>query len=89
LGVIVLEGVTPGHHDNSLKIFLIGKDIWHLVFFLEGGMSCSRSRHLVLWSLGILTIQQRFYGMEMVKRKGRCYHPLSVLLEADYIAGFV
>jgi hypothetical protein len=37
LGVIVLEGVTPGHHDNSLKFFLIGKDIWHLVFFFGGG----------------------------------------------------
>jgi hypothetical protein len=39
-------------------------DFWHLV--LSGKMSCLRSRHLVLWSLGTLTGQQRFYGSGLV-----------------------
>jgi len=51
-------------------------------------MSCSRSRHLILWLLGTLTGQQRFYGMRLVTRKGRHYHPLSVLPEANCIAVF-
>jgi hypothetical protein len=52
-------------------------------------MSSLRSRHLVLWSLGTLTSQQRFYGTRLVTRNRRYYHPLSVLPEADCIAGFV
>jgi hypothetical protein len=39
-------------------------DFWHLV--LSGKMSCLRSRHLVLWSLGTLTGQQRFYGSGLI-----------------------
>jgi hypothetical protein len=39
-------------------------DFWHLI--LLGKMSCLRSRHLVLWSLGTLTGQQRFYGTGLV-----------------------
>jgi hypothetical protein len=52
-------------------------------------MSSSRSRYLVLWSLETLTGQQRLYGMRLVTRRGRYYHPLSVLPEADCITGFV
>jgi len=51
----------------ALKITLeYGKrtDFWHLV--LLGKISCLRSRHLVLWSLGTLTGQQRFYGTGLV-----------------------
>jgi len=71
------------------KIILIGKetDTWHLV--LWGKRSCSRSRHLVLWSLGTLTGQHKFYGTRLVTQNGRCNHPLNVLPEADCIAGFV
>jgi hypothetical protein len=36
------------------------------ILFLDGKMSCLMSRHLVLWSLGTLTGQQRFYGTELV-----------------------
>ena len=59
-----------------------------ILFFLEK-ISCSRSRHLVLWSLETLTGQHRFYGMRLVTQKERCYHPLSILPEAGCIAGFV
>ena len=50
-------------------------------------MSCSRSCHPVLWFLGTLIGQQRFYGTGLVTQKGRCYHPLSVLPEASCIPG--
>jgi hypothetical protein len=52
-------------------------------------MSSLRSRQLVLWSLGTLTSQPRFYGTRQVTRKGRYYHPLSILPEAGCIIGFV
>jgi len=42
-------------------------------------MYCSRSRHLILWSLETLTGQHRFYDTGLVTQKGRCYHPLCVL----------
>ena len=74
-------------HHNDLKKFSSMKrtDFWHLV--LWGWGSCLRNRHLILWSLGTLTGQQRFYGTGLVTRKGRYYHPLSVLPEAGCIAG--
>jgi len=37
-------------------------------------MPCSRSRHLVLWSLGTLTGQQRFYDTGLVRQKKRFYN---------------
>jgi hypothetical protein len=46
----------------------------------------SRSRHLVLWLLGTLTGQQKFYSTGLVTRNGSYYHPLSVLPEVDCIA---
>jgi hypothetical protein len=52
-------------------------------------MSSLRSRHLVLWSLGTLTGQQRFYGTGLVTQKERCYHPLSILPKAGCIADFI
>jgi hypothetical protein len=52
-------------------------------------MSCLMSRYLVLWSLGTLTSQHRFYDMRLVTQKERYYHPLSVLPEIGYIASFV
>ena len=39
-------------------------EFWH--FVLLGKKSCLRNRHLVLWSLGTLTSQQRFYGSGLV-----------------------
>jgi len=39
-------------------------DIWHLVLLEK--KSCLKSRHLVLWSLGTLTGQQRFYSTGLV-----------------------
>jgi hypothetical protein len=51
--------------------------------------SCLRSRHLVLWSLGTLTGQHRFYGSRLVTQKGRYYHPLNVLSKTNCIAVFV
>ena len=74
--------VTPGHRGDRLKI----NHKWKKNRYLA---SCSSSRHLVLWSLGTLTGQQRFYGPRLVTRKGRCYHPFSVLPEAGCIAGVV
>jgi ABC-type iron transport system FetAB permease component len=59
------------------------------ILFFYGKKSCSRSRQLVLWSLGTLTGQQRFYGTGLVTQKERWYHPLSVLPKAGCIAGFV
>jgi hypothetical protein len=71
-----IGSVTTGHRSDRLKIITrLEKrtDIWHLV--LLGKISSSRSRHLVLWSLGTLTGQQRFYGTRLVTQKERCYHP--------------
>ena len=36
------------------------------ILFFNGDILCLRSRHLVLWSLGTLTGQQRFYGSGLV-----------------------
>jgi hypothetical protein len=49
---------------NNLLNYGKRTDFWHLV--LLGKRSCLRSRHLVLWSLGTLTGQQRFYGSGLV-----------------------
>jgi hypothetical protein len=48
-----------------------------------------RSRHLILWSLEILTGQYRFYGMRLITQKRIYYHPLNVLLEVGCIANFI
>ena len=42
-------------------------DFWYLV--LLGKRSYLRSRHLVLWSLGTLTGQQRSYGTGLVEAR--------------------
>ena len=49
----------------ALKIFQGKKRISGILFF-DGEKSCLRSRHLVLWSLGTLTGQQKFYGSGLV-----------------------
>jgi hypothetical protein len=49
---------------DHLLIYGKRTDIWHLVLLEK--RSCLRSRHLVLWSLGTLTGQQRFYGTGLV-----------------------
>jgi len=59
------------------------------ILFFDGEWFVLRSRHLVLWLLGTLTGQQRFYGTGLVTQKGRYYHPLNVLHEVGCIAGFV
>jgi len=68
--------VTPGHRGDPLKNYLDNEkrtDIWHLVLWVK--RSCSRSRHLVLWSLETLTGQQKFYGTELVTQKGKMLSP--------------
>jgi hypothetical protein len=52
-------------------------------------MSGLRNHYLILWSLEILTGQQRFYGTGLVTRKERYYHALSILPEASCITGFI
>jgi len=58
--------VAPDIAAALKKITDCGKrtDFWRLV--LLGKISCLSSRHLVLWSLGTLTGQQRFYGTGLV-----------------------
>jgi hypothetical protein len=65
--------VTPGHRGDQLKNNLDWKKNRYLA-------SCSlgekwRSRHLVLWSLGTLTGQQRFYGTGTGYAKGKMLSP--------------
>jgi hypothetical protein len=85
-----LDGVCHTRHRGGLKNLL---DFWKErisgILFFNGDILCLRSRHLVLWSLGTLTGQQRFYGTRLVTQKGRHYHPLSVLPKAGCIADFV
>ena len=59
------------------------------MLFLEGEKVILRSCHLVLWSLGTLTGQQRFYDTRLITQKERCYHLLSILHEVDYIVEFI
>ena len=58
-------------HPTSaiLKIILIRKkkNFWHLIFLEK--ISWLRSYHLVLWSLGTLTDQERSYGTGLVEAK--------------------
>jgi len=75
-------------HRGGLKN-IHGKERISGILFFDGGWSCLRSRHLVLWLLETLTGQQRFYCTGLVKQKGRYYHPLNVLHEAGCIADFV
>jgi hypothetical protein len=70
----------------ALKIKSFGKEWISGILFFDGERSCLRSRHLVLWSLGILTGQQRFYGTRLATQKERYYHPLNVLPKAGCIA---
>ena len=80
--------VTLGHR-GSFKNNISCKEWISGILFFDGEWSCLRSRHLVLWSLGTLTGQQRFYGTRLITQKERYYHPLSVLPKADCIADFV
>jgi hypothetical protein len=66
-----------------------GKEWISGILFFNGELYYLRSRHLVLWLLGTLTGQQRFYGTRLVTQKGGYYHPLSVMPKADCIADFV
>jgi hypothetical protein len=84
---LFVNGCRTRHRDG-LKNFH-GKERISGILFFYGEWSCLRSRHLVLWLLGTLTGQQRFYGAGLVTQKGRYYHPLNVLPEAGCIAGFV
>jgi len=59
--------VTPGHRGDQLKIIKsLEKNGFLASCSLMGNGLCLRSRHLVLWSLGTLTGQQRFYGSGLV-----------------------
>jgi len=63
------------YHDgpkNNLE-YKKKTDFWHLVFLEK--RSYLRSRNLVLWSLGTLTGQQRFYDAGLVvAREGISTH---------------
>jgi hypothetical protein len=62
-----IEYVTPDI-AAALKIYLWKEQISGILFF-DGEWSCLRSRHLVLWSLGTLTGQQRFYGTGLITQR--------------------
>jgi len=84
-----LKKTCRTRHRGGFKNFVFGKEWISGILFFNGDILCLRSRHLVLWSLGTLTGQQRFYGTGLVTQKGRYYHPLNVLPEAGCIAGFI
>ena len=65
---------------QPLKIKFAEKTMSSILFL---GGSYLRNCHQVLWSLGILIGQQKFYGTELVK------HPLNVLPELGYITCFI
>jgi hypothetical protein len=44
----------------------IGKERISGILLFDGEWSCLRSRHLILWSIGTLTSQQRIYGSGLV-----------------------
>jgi len=54
------------HRGDLKKLKIAEKEQISGILFFDGEMSCLRSRHLVLWSLGTLTGQQRFYGTGLV-----------------------
>jgi len=87
----VLENnVCRTRHRGALKNLLsLWKEWISGILFFDGEWFVLRSRHLVLWLLGTLTGQQRFYGTGLVTQKRRYYHSLNVLSEAGCIAGFV
>ena len=72
--------------DPKNKSSFIEKEQISSILFFYGKISYLRSHHLVLWSLGTLTGQQRFYGSGLVTYKGRYYHPLNVLPQAYCIS---
>jgi len=53
----------PGTPKNNPRLWKKNKFLASCSFRKK---SCLRSRHLVLWSLGTLTGQQRFYGQRLV-----------------------
>jgi hypothetical protein len=63
--LIVADLRCHTRHRGDLKTNLWKEQISGILFF-DGERSCLRSRHLVLWSLGTLTGQQRFYGSGLV-----------------------
>jgi hypothetical protein len=73
----------------TFKNFLNVKKTEMLHLVLGEKRSSLKSCHQVLWSLKVLTSQRRLYGMELVIRKGRYYHLLSVLSKAGCIASFI
>ena len=81
--------VAPGHRSGLKNLLNLWKERISGILFFNEDILCLRSRHLVLWSPGTLTGQQRFYGTRLVTQKGRHYHPLSVLPKASCIANFV
>jgi hypothetical protein len=85
---LILNEECRTRHRGGLKNYH-GKEWIFGILFFDGEWFVLRSHHLVLWLLGTLTGQQRFYGTRLVTQKGRYYHPLNVLPEADCIAGFV
>jgi len=75
-------------HRGGLKNNISWKEWISSILFFDGEWSCLRSRYLVLWSLGTLTGQQRFYGTRLVAQKGRYYQLLSVTPKTGCIADF-
>jgi hypothetical protein len=68
-GVAILS--HPDIMVTDQKYFLMEKkkeQISDILFFGRKGSSL-RSRHLVLWSLGTLTGQQRFFGTDWLRER--------------------
>jgi len=64
-GYKCFDPICRTRHRGGLKNFY-GKEQISGILFFDGKISCLRSRHLILRSLGTLTDQQRFYGTGLV-----------------------
>jgi len=65
--LILITKIVAPDITAALKIKVYhGKNGFLASSTLMGNCLCLRSRHLVLWSLGTLTGQQRFYGSGLV-----------------------
>jgi len=62
----MVERFYRTQHRGGLKNLKLEKNGFLASYFLMVNDLCLRSRHLVLWLLGTLTGQQRFYGPRLV-----------------------
>jgi hypothetical protein len=82
-----MRGVTLGHRGDQLKIITRYRkrtDIWHLVLLGENVLFKESPPSIMVtrnpnWSTEIL-------WWDWLRKKERCYHPLSVLPKAGCVA---